>query len=145
MRQHHLLSDLAAIEQQLIQLAKGPNFYSAESASGTWSPTVDIYETAASFVLTAEVPGVQSSEIDVKVVDNTLVLRGERRWIGEGKGGEHFHRLESAYGKFERQFGLSERIDVDNISAELQRGVLRLVLPKRNPGGQTRQIKIETE
>jgi HSP20 family protein len=139
MRQHHLLSDLAAIEQQLIQLAKGPNLFSPEpTPNSTWSPMVDIYETAASFVLTAEVPGLKSSEIDVKVVDNTLILRGERRWEGEG---EQFHRLESSYGKFERQFGLSERIDVDGITAELQRGVLKLVLPKRA----ARQIQIETE
>jgi HSP20 family protein len=102
---------------------------------------VDIYETPASFVLTAEVPGVQSAEVDVKVVADTLILRGERRWAGEG---EQFHRLESAYGKFERQFGLSESIDVNGITAELQRGVLRLVLPKRSAGEATREIKVKT-
>ena len=73
---------------------------------------------------------------------HTLILRGERRWAGEG---EQFHRLESSYGKFERQFGLSERIDVDGITAELQRGVLKLVLPKRNPGEPARHIKVATE
>jgi HSP20 family protein len=139
MRQHHLLSDLAAIEQQLIQLAKGPNLFTPEpTPNSTWSPMVDIYETTANFVLTAEVPGLKSSEIEVKVVENTLVLRGERRWEGEG---EQFHRLESSYGKFERQFGLSERIDVDGITAELQRGVLKLILPKRA----AQQIQVSTE
>ncbi|NOT63368.1 MAG: Hsp20/alpha crystallin family protein [Acidobacteria bacterium] len=143
MRQHHLLSDLAAIEQQLMQMAKGPNLFSPEpTANSTWSPAVDIYETPASFVLTAEVPGVQHSEIDVKVVADTLILRGERRWTGEG---EQFHRLESAYGKFERQFGLSESIDVDQITAELQRGVLKLVLPKHSAAEQTREIKVNTK
>ena len=144
MRQHRLLSDLAAIEQQLKQLAQGPNLFTAEQASGTWAPAVDIYETAESFVLTAEVPGVKSSEVDVKVVDGTLVLRGERRWEHEDKG-EHFHRLESAYGKFERTFSLSERIDVDGITAELARGVLKLVLPKKASQSTAKQIKVEAE
>lgn len=144
MRQHRLLSDLAAIEQQLKQLAQGPNLFTAEQASGTWAPAVDIYETAESFVLTAEVPGVKSSEVDVKVVDGTLILRGERRWDNEDKG-EHFHRLESAYGKFERTFSLSERIDVDGITAELTRGVLKLVLPKKASQSTAKQIKVEAE
>jgi HSP20 family protein len=144
MRQHRLLSDLAAIEQQLKQLAQGPNLFTAEQATGTWSPAVDIYETSASFVLTAEIPGVKSSGIDVKVIDGTLILRGERRWDHEDKG-EHFHRLESAYGKFERTFSLSERIDVDHITAELERGVLKLVLPKKQSLSTPKQIKVEAE
>jgi len=79
-KQHSLLSDLAAIEQQLTQLAQGANLYSVEQPHGVWSPPVDIYETPTGFVLTAEVPGVQGSEIDIKVVDGILILRGERRW-----------------------------------------------------------------
>ncbi len=144
MRQHRLLSDLAAIEQQLKQLAQGPNLFTAEQASGTWAPAVDIFETAESFVLTAEVPGVKSSEVDVKVVDGMLILRGERRWEHEDKG-EHFHRLESAYGKFERSFNLSEQIEVDGITAEVERGVLKLVLPKKTGTGAVKQIKVETD
>ncbi|MBI1764542.1 MAG: Hsp20/alpha crystallin family protein [Acidobacteria bacterium] len=144
MRQHRLISDLAAIEQQLKQLAQGPSLFTAEQASGTWAPAVDIYETAESFVLTAEVPGVKSSEVDVKVVDGTLVLRGERRWEHEDRG-EHFHRLESAYGKFERTFSLSERIDVEGITAELARGVLKLVLPKKASQSTAKEIKVEAE
>ena len=145
MRQHRLLSDLAAIEQQLKQLAQGPNLFTAEQPTGgTWSPAVDIYETAESFVLTAEVPGVKSSEVDVKVVDGMLILRGERRWEHEDKG-EHFHRLESSYGKFERSFSLSERIDVDGITAAMERGVLKLVLPKRSGTGTAKQIRVETD
>jgi len=141
-RQHRLLSDLAAIEQQLNQLFESA-MNTGEQMRGTWSPAVDIYETPSSFVLTAEVPGVSSSEIDIKVVDRNLILRGERRWEREAQA-EHFHRLESAYGKFERTFSLSERIDVDHISAEMDRGVLTVVLPKRTEKG-GRQIKVETE
>jgi HSP20 family protein len=137
-----LLNDLTAIERQLDRLAKEPALYQ-ESTQGTWLPVVDIYETPESFVLTAEVPGVASADIDIKVIDRTLILRGERRWGREAEG-EHFHRLESASGKFERKFTLSARIDFERISAGLERGVLQVVLPKRVAQA-GRQINIETK
>jgi HSP20 family protein len=143
MKHHRLLGDLAALEQQLTQMVRGAGVYSVEQSQGTWSPPVDIYETPASFVLTAEVPGVKSDEIDVRVVDGTLILRGERRWERDVQG-ENFHRLESSYGKFERTFTLSARIDAGRITAELQHGVLKVVLPKRAEKG-GRQIEISTE
>ncbi|MFN0086685.1 MAG: Hsp20/alpha crystallin family protein [Blastocatellia bacterium] len=143
MKRHRLLSELAAIDQQLTQMVSGPRVFSMEQpGTGTWSPPVDIYETPVSFVLTAEVPGVQSGEIDIKVIDGNLILRGERRWEREDTG-ENFHRLESSYGKFERSFSLSERIDAENISAELRRGILTVILPKRADAG--RKIDINTE
>lgn len=142
-RQHHLLNDLAAIEQQLTQLMRGPHLYSVEQSQGTWAPAVDIYETPKSFVLTAELPGVKNSDIDIKVIDGTLILRGERHWERDVPG-EHIHRLESSYGKFERTFSLSEQIDAESISAELERGVLKVVLPKRGERS-SKQIEITTE
>src|SRR5262249_13753386 len=143
MNQHRLLQDLAAIEQQLMQLVKGPNLFTVDQPrSAVWTPAVDIYETPVSFVLTAELPGVKSSEIDIKVVDNNLIMRGERHWERYVPG-ENVHRLENSYGKFERTFMLSETIDSEKISAELHRGVLRVVLPKREQAG--RQIQINTE
>ena len=142
-KQHRLLNDLAAIEQQLSKLFEGSlQINAGEQLSGTWSPPVDIYETPSSFVLTAEVPGVNNSEIDIKVVDRNLILRGERRWEGDAHG-EHFHRLESVYGKFERTFTLSERIDVDRISATIEQGVMTVVLPKREQS--SRRIEVATE
>jgi len=142
-KQHRLLSDLAAIEQQLTQLAQGANLYTVEPPHGAWSPAVDIYETPTGFVLTAEVPGVQAAEVDVKIVGDTLILRGERRWAREMPG-ENIHRLESSYGKFERTFSLSERIDAESISAEMDRGILKVLLPKRGEGS-SKQIEIKTE
>ena len=130
-KQHRLLSDLSAIEQQLSRLVRGPNLFAVEQSNATWTPPVDIFETETSFVLMAEVPGIKSEEIDIKISGGTLTLRGERKWERDVQG-EHFHRLESSYGKFERSFSLSERIDADRITAELDRGILRLILPKRN-------------
>ena len=130
-KQHRLLSDLSAIEQQLSRLVRGPNLFAVEQSNATWTPPVDIFETETSFVLMSEVPGIKSEEIDIKISGGTLTLRGERKWERDVQG-EHFHRLESSYGKFERSFSLSERIDADRITAELDRGILRLILPKRN-------------
>jgi HSP20 family protein len=144
-RQNIFFSDLATLEQQINQLFEGTR-HTDDPSHNSWSPAVDIYETGSNFVLTAEVPGISRDEIDVKVVDHQLTLRGERRWDREGApetGGEQFHRLESAYGKFERSFNLSERIDVAGISASLDRGVLTVKLPKRAPTVQ--KIKVDTE
>lgn len=138
-RQNRNISELAALEQQLNQIFEG---MISNNVQSNWSPAVDIYETDVNFVLTAEVPGVPSSEIDVKVVDSQLILRGERRWEPDTHG-EHFHRLESAYGKFERTFNLSEGIDTNNISASLDKGVLTVVLPKHDK--LNKQIKIDID
>ncbi len=142
-KQHHLLSELTAVEEQLAQLLRGPNLYSIEPQHGTWSPPVDIYETQTSFVLTAEVPGVTLADLELKVVDNTLILKGERQWERDPHG-ENIHRLENSYGKFERTFSLSERIDADNISADLDKGVLKVILPKRS-SVVSKQVEITTE
>lgn len=160
-RQHRLLSDLAAIEQQLSQLLRSANILSVNQADlagpgspvgagaptpkSTWTPPIDIYETADSFILTAEVPGVKSTDIDIKVISETLFLRGERRWEPEVQH-ELYHRLESSYGKFERSFSLSESIDTNGITAELEQGVLKLTLPKHpKQFGQTvQQIPVQT-
>jgi HSP20 family protein len=135
-----LLNDLAAIELQLAKIAEGPSLL-PERGPGNWSPAVDIYETANDFVLMAEAPGLKSEEIDIQVIDRQLILRGERRWESEGHA-EHFHRIESAYGKFERTFNLSEGIDVERISAELADGILRVVLPKRSSAS-GKQIEVK--
>ncbi|MGE0883719.1 MAG: Hsp20/alpha crystallin family protein [Blastocatellales bacterium] len=142
-KQHRLLSELSAIEQQLSQLVRGPHLYTVEPQQGTWSPPVDIYETPTGYVLTAELPGVSLADIDLKVIDGTLILKGERPW-GRDPHGENIHRLESSYGKFERTFSLSERIDAEKISAELDKGVLKVLLPKRDERG-GKQIEIKSE
>jgi HSP20 family protein len=138
---HRLLTELAAIERQLNQIFSNP-LRDQQQMSAAWSPAVDIYETPTQFVLTAEVPGVSQEQIDIRVVDRNLVLRGERRWEPETPR-ELFHRLESSWGRFERTFSLSERIDVNHISAEISRGVLTVVLPKRETT--SRKIKVETK
>ena len=98
--------------------------------TSNWSPAVDIYETGNELVLTAEVPGIDEKDIEIKVEDNTLTLKGERKFEKETKE-ENFHRIERSYGSFFRAFSLPNSIDADRIQAEHENGVLRVVMPKR--------------
>lgn len=99
------------------------------SLCGIWSPAVDIYETETEFVVTAETPEVTRTDIDIRILNNTLVIEGERkprRKILEG-----YHRIERAYGKFQRSFLLPGSIEQDNIKASLRDGILNIILPKK--------------
>lgn len=99
--------------------------------SSSWTPSVDIYETEQQLVLTAELPGIEDKDIEIKIEDNTLTLKGERKFEKETKE-ENYHRIERAYGSFYRSFSLPPYIDQDNIGAEHQHGVLKITMPKKH-------------
>jgi HSP20 family protein len=109
-----------------------PTFRGEEKdlAASAWAPAVDIYETENEVVLTAEIPGVDEKDIEIKVEDNTLTLRGERKFEKETKE-ENYHRIERAYGSFFRSFTLPTYVDHDKIEAEHENGVLKIHMPKR--------------
>jgi HSP20 family protein len=96
-----------------------------------WAPSVDIYETENEVVLTAEIPGVDEKDVEIKVEDNNLTLRGERKFEKETKE-ENYHRVERSYGSFFRSFALPSYIDQDRIEAEQENGVLKIHMPKRS-------------
>lgn len=108
--------------------------------SGTWSPSVDIYETENAMVLTAEVPGMKEDEIEIKIEDNTLILQGERKFEKETKE-ENYHRIERSYGSFYRSFTLPNSIDQDKIQAVHENGVLKITMPKR-PELKPKKVKV---
>ncbi|MDH5706516.1 MAG: Hsp20/alpha crystallin family protein, partial [Candidatus Aminicenantes bacterium] len=83
-----------------------------DMVASSWSPSVGIYETENEIVLTAEVPGVDEKNIEIKLEDNTLALKGERNFEKETKE-ENYHRIERAYGSFYRSFTLPRNIDQD--------------------------------
>ena len=97
---------------------------------GSWAPPVDIYEHEGNIVLKAEIPGIDAKDVDVRVENNTLTLRGERKADHEVKK-ESYHRVERSYGAFTRSFTLPNVVDTGNIKAEYKDGVLRVILPKR--------------
>jgi len=111
--------------------------------ASTWSPSVDIYETADSVVLKAELPGLSRENIDIQVRDNTLTLKGERKFEREVKD-ENYLRIERSYGAFQRAFNLPSVIQQDKIKAVFKEGVLEVTMPKAEEA-KPKQVKIEVK
>src|ERR1700733_339671 len=103
-------------------------------------PPVDIYEDEHKLVLKLEIPGVRQEDLDVRMENNTLSVKGERNFESEGKE-ENFHRVERRYGSFYRAFTLPNTIDQNTIKAEYDAGVLKVELHKRAET-KPRQVKI---
>lgn len=96
--------------------------------AGHWTPLVDVYETTSELIIMVELPGVKQEDIRVHLDGNELVLSGERRYA-EPEGGQ-VHRVERAYGSFQRSFQLPLTVQREAIKAVLREGVLSLRLPK---------------
>ncbi len=111
--------------------------------ASTWLPAVDIYETADSVILKAELPGVSRENIDIQVRDNTLTLKGERKFEREVKD-ENYLRIERSYGSFQRAFSLPTVIHQDEIKAVFKDGVLEVTLPRAEEA-KPKQVKIEVK
>ena len=107
---------------------------------GSWAPAVDINEHDGNIVLKAELPGVDPKVVDIRLENNTLTLRGERKLDSEVKE-DNYHRVERSYGSFSRSFTLPTVVDQGNIKADYRDGVLKLTLPKREEA-KPRQIQI---
>ena len=95
----------------------------------TWAPPVDIYETDDALILKAELPGVSKDNVNIEIHQNTLILRGQRKHEAEVKE-ENYHRVERAYGTFQRAFALPTLVDQEHVQATYKDGVLELRLPK---------------
>lgn len=109
---------------------------------GDWRPVVDIYETGKhEIVLRAELPGLKREDIDIRVENNTLTLRGERKRDAEVKQ-ESYHRVERSYGSFSRSFSLPTTVDTEKVSAAFTDGVLTITLPMREEA-KPRQIQVQ--
>jgi HSP20 family protein len=95
----------------------------------TRTPPVDIYETDDALVLKAELPGVSKEDVSIEVHQNTLIVHGQRKHEAEVKD-EHYHRVERAYGAFQRSFVLPAVVDQEKVQATYHDGILELRLPK---------------
>src|SRR6202166_1462260 len=105
-----------------------------------WVPAVDIYETENELVVKADLPYVNPQKLDIRVENNILTIRGERKF--ESKVNEdNYLRIERAYGSFSRSFSLANSVKTDAIKADYQNGVLTLSLPKREEA-KPKQIKV---
>lgn len=110
------------------------------TTTGSFVPAVDIYEDEHSIVLKLEVPGVSQEDLDIRMENQTLTIRGERKFQSEEKE-ENFHRIERRYGQFSRAFTLPPTVDGEKITADYKDGVLQVKLAKRAEA-KPKQIKV---
>ena len=100
------------------------------ATSGLLRPDVDIRESEKELVLEAELPGMEAKDINIMLRDGVLSLKGEKKSERDEKK-DAYHLVERSYGAFERSFELPDIIDENQIKADFEKGVLRIVMPKR--------------
>ena len=123
-------------------------FWSAVDQSGQRSfqrtgvyPLMNIYDDGESYVVRAEIPGVDPKKIDISVTGDTLTLHGERE-ASELPEGASYHRRELSYGSFRRAMTLPEQVDSSKVTANYTNGILEILLPRAE---QAKQRKIEVK
>jgi len=128
MDKHDPIEDIFALRERINKIFASAHEKSRDESSVGWIPIVDIYETPEKFVVKADVPEVNESDISINVQGNQLRITGERRLQREGR---HYHQVERCYGRFLRSFTLPEVVDKDAIQATLKDGILKVILPKK--------------
>lgn len=119
------------------------NRAAAPTSAKPWTPAVDILETENELILKADLPEVKQEQLDIRVEDGTLTLRGERKFekVENEKG---YHRIERSYGAFSRSFSLPETVNPEAVKATFKEGVLTVTLQKKELA-KPRQIKVEVQ
>jgi len=132
--------EVMALQNRMNSLFREMNEPEGALTTASFVPAVDIYEDTKKVVLKLEVPGIEEKDLDVRVENNTLTVKGERKFEKEEKE-ENFHRIERRYGSFFRSFTLPSTVDAEHIGASYNAGVLKLELMKK-PEAQPKQIKV---
>ena len=116
-----------------------------EAEAGDWTPAVDIVETEDNVEISAEIPGVSQTDVNISVTSNVLTVRGEKK-RGEGgdEGKENHHRTERDFGSFSRSFTLPSDLQLDVVNATYRDGVLVICIPKTEQS-QSRETRIDVE
>ena len=137
--------ELAAVQARLNRIFNEPYENGDDTlVRADWVPAVDVVENEHhELVLTAELPGVKKEDIELKVENNTLSIRGERKRAFETKE-DGYHRVERAYGSFVRSFTLPQTVSTEGIKADFKDGVLTVTLPAREEA-KPRQVTINVQ
>ncbi|GAC1419531.1 MAG: Hsp20/alpha crystallin family protein [Acidobacteriaceae bacterium] len=138
------LADVAVLQNRLNSIFSDfarPEGESETLAMGSFVPPVDIYEDQHSLVLKLEVPGIRQENLDVRLENQTLTVKGERKFEKEEKE-ENFHRIERRYGSFTRSFTLPQTVDTAAVKANYENGVLQISLAKKE-AAKPKQVKVE--
>ena len=112
----------------------------AAKTAASFAPAVDVFEDAEKVVLTLDIPGIKEEDLDIRVENQALTVRGERKFEAEEKQ-ENYRRIERRFGSFYRSFTLPTSVDTENVTASYEAGVLKLEL-KKKASAQPRQIKV---
>lgn len=110
-------------------------------ANRPWSPPVDILENENDVVLKADLPDVKLADLDIRLENGMLTLKGERKFE-KTENGKGYHRIERGYGAFARVFTLPDTLDSERVKADLKNGVLTVSIPKKEIA-KPRQVKVE--
>ena len=111
--------------------------------TSNFAPPVDVYEDEHNITLKVEVPGIDEKDINVSIENNTLTVRGERRFEKDEKE-ENFHRVERMYGSFTRSFTLPNTVETEQVTAHYEKGVLKIRLAKKAEA-KPKLIKVNVE
>ncbi len=122
---------------RLFRESQGPE---ESLTTSSFAPPVDVYEDEHNVSLKIEVPGIDEKDIDVLIENNVLTVHGERKFEKEEKE-ENFRRVERQYGSFIRTFTLPTTVDAEKVSANYDKGVLKIALPKKAEA-KPKQIKV---
>jgi HSP20 family protein len=132
--------EVVALQNRMNSLFRDLNDGESPVSTAAFTPAADVYEDEKKITLKLEVPGIEEKDLDVRVENNTLTVKGERKFEKEEKE-ENFHRIERRYGSFYRAFTLPSTVDTEHVDASYHNGVLRLEL-KKKPEAQPKQIKV---
>jgi HSP20 family protein len=135
------IREFASLQDRMNRIYRDSYGERDESLTNTsFAPAVDVYEDEHSVTLKIEVPGIDEKDIDVRIENNTLTVHGERKFEKEEKE-ENFRRVERQYGSFTRSFTLPTTVDAEKVSANYEKGVLKVALPKKAEA-KPKQIKV---
>jgi HSP20 family protein len=132
--------DVVTLQHRVNSLFRDFNEGDSTLTTASFTPAVDVYEDAQKIVLKLEAPGIEEKDLDVRVENHTVAIKGERKFGKEEKE-ENFHRIERRYGSFYRAFTLPQTVDTEDVQASYTAAVLRLEL-KKKAEAQPKQIKI---
>ncbi len=138
------LNDVAVLQNRLNSIFQDfarPEAAQESLAVGNFVPAVDIYEDEVKLLLKLEVPGIRQEDLDLRLENQTLTVRGERKFEAEEKE-ENFHRIERRFGSFVRSFTLPVSVDTASVAAKYDNGVLAVQLQKKE-AAKPRSVKIE--
>jgi HSP20 family protein len=139
------LGDLIGIQDEMnrlfdMTLGQRP-FESMGLFEGDWTPAIDVFEDESKIVVKAELPGMTHEDVDVSILGETLTIKGEKKKEEEKKE-KNYHRLERAYGSFQRSVTLPPSVTSDKAKASFENGILEIEMPKKEEA-KPKQIKVD--